>query len=81
MGPRHPRLEAFLSSLGFRLLVPLVVTVGVVLTVHAMISFRSAKEHYQLLVQGDLDRCSGLIKRATHEGMLLNIKEKHKKEL
>lgn len=67
--------KAFLSSLGFRLLLPLVVTVGVVLAVHAMISFRSAKEHYKLLVQGDIDRSSGLIKRATHDGMLLNLKE------
>jgi two-component system NtrC family sensor kinase len=70
-----PRLKAFLSSLGLRLLVPLVVTVGVVLAVHAMISFRSAKEHYFLLVQADVDRYSGLIKRATHDGMLLNLKE------
>jgi two-component system NtrC family sensor kinase len=69
------RIKTLLSSLGFRLLLPLVVTVGVVLAVHAMISFRSAKEHYYQLVRADVDRYSGLIKRATHDGMLLNLKE------
>jgi len=64
-----------LRSLGFRLLVPLFATVGVVLTVHALISFASTKEHFLRLVQADVDRSSALIMRATHDGMLLNRKE------
>jgi len=69
------RLTAFFQSLGFRLLVPLVVTVGVVLAVHALISFRSTKEDFLRFVRADLDRSSELIRRATHDGMLLNRKD------
>jgi len=69
------RLRAFFQSLGFRLLVPLFVTVGAVLAVHAMISFRSTKDDFLRFVRADVDRTSGLIKRATHDGMLLNRKE------
>ena len=66
------RLKSFLPSLGVRLLVPLFVTVGTVLTVHAFVSFRSTKEHFLALVGGEAHRSSGLIRRATHDGMLLN---------
>jgi len=69
------RLKAFCQSLGFRLLVPLVVTVAVVLAVHAAIGFRSTKEYFLEFVRTDVDRTSGLVKRATHDGMLLNRKE------
>ncbi|MCR4411391.1 MAG: ATP-binding protein [Thermoguttaceae bacterium] len=67
--------KAFYQSLGFRLLVPLFVTVGAVLAVHAVIGFRSNKEHFLRFVRGDIHRYSGLIKRATHDGMLLNRKD------
>lgn len=66
------RLKSFLPSLGVRLLVPLFVTVGTVLAVHAFLSFRSTKEHFLSLVGGEAHRSSGLIRRATHDGMLLN---------
>ncbi|MCY2995346.1 MAG: ATP-binding protein [Planctomycetota bacterium] len=69
------KLDAIFQSLGFRLLVPLSVTVGVVLAVYAMIGFRSTKEDFLRFVRADMDRYSGLIKRATHDGMLLNHKE------
>ena len=69
------RLRALSQSLGFRLLVPLSLTVGIVLAIHAMISFRSTKEDFLRFVRADVDRYSGLIKRATHDGMLLNHKE------
>ncbi len=69
------RLKAFFQSLGFRLLIPLFITVGLVLAVHAMISFRSTKEDFLRFVRADVDRSSSLIKRATHDGMLLNNKE------
>ncbi|NUQ64076.1 MAG: HAMP domain-containing protein [Pirellulales bacterium] len=65
----------FFQSLSFRLLAPLFLTLGVVLAVHAMISFRSTKEELLSFVRADVDRSSGLIKRATHDGMLLNKKE------
>ena len=69
------RPTAFFRSLGFHLLVPLLVTVGVVLAVHAVISFRSTEEQFLALVRAELGRYSGLIKRATHDGMLRDRKE------
>ncbi|MFH1268566.1 MAG: ATP-binding protein [Planctomycetota bacterium] len=63
------------QSLGSRLLVPLLLTVAVVLAVHAVFSFRSTKDHFLRFVRADIERYSGLIKRATHDGMLLNRKE------
>lgn len=69
------RLNRIVQSLGFRLLVPLFVTVGVVLAIHAIISFRSTKEDFLAFVRADLDRTSRLVMRATHDGMLLNRKE------
>jgi two-component system, NtrC family, sensor kinase len=68
------RATAVLHSLGFQLLAPLFVTVGVVLAVHALVSFASTKEHFLRLVEADADRSSTLIKRATHDGMLLDRK-------
>jgi hypothetical protein len=53
------RLNKIVQSLGFRLLVPLFLTVGVVLAVHAMISFRSAKQDFLAFVRADLDRQAG----------------------
>ena len=70
----HP-LSSIVHSLGIRLLIPLFLTVGVVLTIHAMISFRSTKEHFLRFVEADIDHYGELIKRATHDGMLLNLKE------
>lgn len=69
------RLNTIVQSLGFRLLVPLFLTVGVVLAVHAMISFGTTKEDFLAFVRADLDRTSRLVMRATHDGMLLNRNE------
>ena len=69
------RMMKIFQSLGFRLLVPLFATVGVVLAVYAMISFDSTKDHFLQFVRADIGRSSGLIQRATHDGMLLNRKE------
>lgn len=68
-------LNSLIHSLGLRLLIPLFVTVGITLTIHALISFRSTKEHFLKLVEADIDHYGTLIKRATHDGMLLNLKE------
>ena len=66
------RLGALRRSLGIRLVLPLSVTVGVVLAAHALMSFRSTQDHFLRLVHADVERSSDLIKRATHDGMLLN---------
>lgn len=66
------RLKALASSLGVRLLIPLFLTVSGVLAVYAVFSFRSTKQHFLDLVAGEAYRSSGLIRRATHDGMLLN---------
>ena len=72
--PKHP-LSLIVHSLWIRLLIPLFLTVGVVLTIHATISFRTTKEHFQRFVEADIDNYGELIKRATHDGMLLNRKD------
>jgi two-component system NtrC family sensor kinase len=69
------KLRALFQSLGFRLLVPLVIAVGAVLTAHAMISFRSTKEDFRRFVRAEAGRISGLIKLATHDGMLGDRRE------
>jgi two-component system, NtrC family, sensor kinase len=66
------RIKSLLPSLGVRLLVPLFVAVAAVLAVHAFVSFRSTEERFLVLVRGEARRSSGLIRRATHDGMLLN---------
>ena len=60
---REPFLPIF-DSLGFRLLAPLFITVGVVLTVHAVVSFASIKEHFLRLVEADIRP----VERADHSG-------------
>lgn len=67
-----PRLGPFTHSLGVRLLVPLSVTIGAVLAAYAVLSFGSTRGHLMQLVRDDVQRASGLIQRATHDGMLLN---------
>lgn len=69
------RLRLFLDSLGIRLLIPLLLTVVAVLTIHALISFRSTKEHFLDFVEADIEHYGRLIQRATHDGMLLNLKD------
>ncbi|HEY3323024.1 MAG TPA: ATP-binding protein [Planctomycetota bacterium] len=65
----------FLHSLSVRLLIPLFLAVGVVLTLHAVFSFRSTTDHFLRFVEADIERYSELIKRATRDGMLLNSKD------
>jgi two-component system NtrC family sensor kinase len=66
------RLKALVSSLGVRLLIPLFLIVSGALTAYALFSFRSTKDRFQQFVGGEAYRSSGLIRRATHDGMLLN---------
>lgn len=69
------RLKAVFHSLSTRLLVPLLLTVVAVLTIHAVVSFRSTRERYTQLVRDGAERCSSLILGATHDGMLANRKD------
>jgi two-component system NtrC family sensor kinase len=64
-----------LHSLGFRLLMPLCLAIGIVLASYATISFRATEGHFLHLVRGDIERTSEMIKRATHNAMLSNRKE------
>lgn len=68
-------LNSLVHSLGIRLLIPLFVTVGITLTIHALISFRSTESFFKQLVEADIEHYGTLIKRATRDGMLLNLKE------
>jgi two-component system NtrC family sensor kinase len=65
-------LRALSRSLELRLLVPLAVTIALVLAVHAMLGYWSARDQISRFVRADLDRSASLIERATHDGMLLN---------
>jgi two-component system NtrC family sensor kinase len=65
-------IQEALRSMEWRLLVPLAITVGVVLAIHATVSFRTTRQHFIALVHNEANRASGLIRQATHDGMLLN---------
>ena len=67
-------LRRIFQSLGFRLLVPLFLAVGGVLACYAVVSFRSAEDHFLRLVRGDVERTGSMIQRATHDAMLTNRK-------
>jgi len=62
-------------SLAGRLLVLLLLVVVAVLTFHAVVSFRAARERYTEIVREGAFRTSRLILGATHDNMLLNRKD------
>ncbi|MDX1674927.1 MAG: ATP-binding protein [Longimicrobiales bacterium] len=64
--------QARISSLGIRLLAPLFLAIAAVLVVYAALSFRSVKENFLDLTSVEAERASELIRRATHDGMLLH---------
>jgi len=66
------RMRVLLDSLGVRLLLALSVTVAAVLALHAVMSFRVAQGQLTEVVSSSVRRSSDLIRRATHDGMLLN---------
>jgi len=66
------RFRSLLGSLGVRVLVPLSLTFATVLALHAFLSFRSTQDQLTGLISAEASRNSGLIRRATHDGMLLN---------
>ena len=65
-------VQNLLHSLELRLLLPLSITIGVIVAIQAVVSFRSTQDHFLDLVYSEADRSSGLIRQATHDGMLLN---------
>ena len=66
-----PKLTAP-RSLGIRLLLPLFLTVGLVFTIHAYTDYRATKANLLGFLRSAADHDSDLIRRATHDGMLLN---------
>ncbi len=66
------RISVLLGSLEIRLLAPLSIAVGLILALHAVLSFQATKDHFLNLMHDEVVRSSDLIKRATHDGMLLN---------
>lgn len=69
------RPGAVVRSLAGRLLVPLLSIAVLVLTVHAWVSLRSTRERLTEILGDDSERCSSLIRGATHDNMLLNRKD------
>ena len=65
-------LKRFAESLGAQLMLALSLIVAVVLTVHAVIGFRTTQSEITGLIRSDARRTSNLVRRATHDGMLLN---------
>lgn len=66
------RPGAVISSLEVRLMVPLILIVCGFLGLHTWLTFRSTRDRYLDLVESGAERSSDLIRRATHDGMLLN---------
>ncbi|HEX6200071.1 MAG TPA: ATP-binding protein [Thermoanaerobaculia bacterium] len=71
--PKRPAV--LVRSLAGRLLVPLLLVVVLILTLHAVVSFRSTRERLTELLGDGSERCSSLILGATHDNMLLNRKD------
>ncbi|MGD2116038.1 MAG: ATP-binding protein [Acidobacteriota bacterium] len=69
------RLKALFHSLSARLLIPLLLTVVAVLTIHAVVSFSTTRERFTQLIRDGAERSSSLILGATHDGMLSNRKD------
>ena len=51
---------------------PLFIAMAAVLVVYAVLSFRSVEENFLEFAGGEAERSSELIRRATHDGMLLH---------
>jgi two-component system NtrC family sensor kinase len=71
----NARLSSLARSLEVRLLVPLAATVALVLAVHALLGYWTARDQISRFVRADLERSTALIASATHDGMLLNRME------
>lgn len=65
-------LRRLVESLGAQLMLALSLIVAVVLTAHAVIGFRTTQSEITGLIRNDARRTSNLVRRATHDGMLLN---------
>jgi hypothetical protein len=75
-----PALPA-LRSVSARLLVGVFVTVGGALAGHALLSLRATEERFTEFVHADAERCGALVRKATHDAMLLNRKQDVQKAL
>ena len=59
-------------SLSAQLLLLLFVTMSLVLAAYAAVSFRTTRSHLIAYVRGNTSKTADLVRRATHDGMLLN---------
>ncbi len=60
------------SRLGARLFLPLVAIVAVTFAMHAVVNYRTSRNELLGFLRSNADQSSDLIRRATHDGMLLN---------
>lgn len=65
-------LKSLARSLELRLMIPLAAIVALVLAIHALLGYWSARRQISMFVRADLERSTALIESATHDGMLLN---------
>ncbi len=65
-------LKTLARSLELRLMIPLAAIVALVLAIHALLGYWSARDQISMFVRADLERSTSLIESATHDGMLLN---------
>lgn len=70
-----PQKRFGVRSLAGRLLALLLLVAVAVLTLHAVVSFRAARDRYTEIVREGASRTSRLILGATHDNMLLNRKD------
>lgn len=66
------RSQVRLRSLSVRLLVPLLVLIGATFAIHAYLSYRATKKHFESLVSAEAHHYANLVMRATHDRMLLD---------
>jgi two-component system NtrC family sensor kinase len=73
--PLGAGVTAFVHSATARLLIPLLITIVVVFSIYAVLSFRATKRELTDSVYLWAYKFGDLVKRATNHGMLLNRKE------
>jgi len=68
----RPAIGLRASRLGARLILPLVAIVAVTFAMYAVVTYRSTRGELLDSLRSNAERSSDLIRRATHDGMLLN---------
>lgn len=68
----RPAIGLRASGLGARLFLPLVAIVAITFAMYAVVTYRSSRGELLDSLRSNAERSSDLIRRATHDGMLLN---------